>query len=348
MRQRGNRPRTDPRTDALGAVIFDRDRTGVSHPREQEIRPLSLDNHWRDRVSLKMLRYFHAVASHGHFSRAAERLNVSKSPLSAQIRELESLLGVALFDRHTRQVSLTPTGHLLLTECTLLFDMLESSLNRVVQAGRRERNQIRIGLISTVFWAGFGEVIRQCHQRYPELQISFTELSPERQKQALLSREIDLGLARFADTINIHPLLAESLYRESMIVVVSDEHPLRDRKRISLTELAGEAFVLMSRTNSASTNLIINSCLMEGFYPRLNQEVVEPNTLMAVVATSQQVALVPASYSRQKWPHVRFIRLQQAIPADLCVLYASSDEAPPAATALRHVIDTMDELINEG
>ncbi|MDA6077533.1 LysR family transcriptional regulator [Edwardsiella anguillarum] len=188
VRRSGNRPRTDPRTDALGAAIFDRDRTGVPHPREQESRPLSLDNHWRDRVSLKMLRYFHAVASHGHFSRAAERLNVSKSPLSAQIRELESLLGAALFDRHTRQVSLTPTGHLLLAECTLLFDMLESSLNRVVQAGRRERNQIRIGLISTVFWAGFGEVIRQCHQCYPELQISFTELSPERQKQALLSR----------------------------------------------------------------------------------------------------------------------------------------------------------------
>ncbi|WP_370546540.1 hypothetical protein NMD73_07040 [Edwardsiella tarda] len=67
-----------------------------------------------------------------------------------------------------------------------------------------------------------------------------------------------------------------------------------------------------------------------------------------MVVASQQVALVPASYSRQKWPHVRFIRLQQAIPADLCVLYASTDEAPPAATALRHIIDTMDELINKG
>ncbi|MGN5289241.1 LysR family transcriptional regulator [Aeromonas sp. 11P] len=305
---------------------------------------MALDCHWRDRVTLKMLRYFHAVASHGHFSRAAQQLNVSKSPLSAQIKELESLLGLALFERHTRQVSLTATGRLLQAECTLLFDVLESGLNRVVQAGRMEHNQIRIGLVSSIFWAGFGEVIRQCHQRYPEFEITFTELSPELQKQALTRKEIDLGLARFADTVNIHPLLAETVYRESMVLVVSDEHPLRDRKLVSLPELAGEQFVLMSRTNSSSTDLIINACLVEGFYPHLNQEVVEPNTLMAVVATSQQVALVPASYARQKWPHVRFIRLEQAIPADLCVLCAPPGDGQSAA--IRHFIDTMSEQMN--
>ncbi|CAJ1894876.1 TPA: LysR family transcriptional regulator [Aeromonas hydrophila] len=307
---------------------------------------MALDSHWRDRVTLKMLRYFHAVASQGHFSRAALQLNVSKSPLSAQIKELESLLGLALFERHTRQVSLTATGRLLQAECALLFDVLESGLNRVVQAGRMERNQIRIGLVSSIFWAGFGEVIRQCHQRHPEFEITFTELSPERQKQALSRKEIDLGLARFADTVNIHPLLAETIYRESMVLVVSDEHPLRDRKLVSLPELAGEPFVLMSRANSSSTDLIINACLVEGFYPHLNQEVVEPNTLMAVVATSLQVALVPASYARQKWPHVRFIRLEQAIPADLCVLYAPPGDGQPAAVAIRHFIDTMSAQMN--
>lgn len=308
---------------------------------------MSLDSQWRDRVTLKMLRYFHEVARCGHFSRAAEQLNVSKSPLSAQIKELEAVLGLTLFERHTRQVSLTPGGHLLLGECERLFDVLEGGLNRVVQAGRLARNQIRIGLVSSIFWAGFGEVIRQCHRLHPEYEISFTELSPERQKQALVSKEIDLGLARFADTLNIHPLQAESVYREPMVLLVSDEHPLRDRKRVSLPELAGERFVLMSRANSASTDLIIDSCLTEGFYPRLHQEVIEPNTLMAVVATSQQVALVPASYARQRWPHVRFVRLEQAIPADLCVLYAPQMAGQPAAPVIRQFIDTMIRQMNQ-
>lgn len=307
---------------------------------------MSLDSQWRDRVTLKMLRYFHEVARLGHFSRAAEQLNVSKSPLSAQIKELETVLGLTLFERHTRQVHLTPTGRLLMDECSLLFDVLESGLNKVVQAGRMERNQIRIGLVSSIFWAGFGEVIRQCHRLHPEYEISFTELSPEKQKQALANKEIDLGLARFADTFNIHPLRAESVYRESMMLAVSDEHPLRDRKRISLTELAGERFVLMSRANSASTDLIIDSCLMEGFYPQLTQEVVEPNTLMAVVATSQQVALAPASYAHQKWPHVRFVRLEQAIPADVCVLYAPQTADAPVSPVIRDFIDTMSQQMN--
>ncbi|MGY3858009.1 LysR family transcriptional regulator [Aeromonas intestinalis] len=307
---------------------------------------MSLDSHWRERVTLKMLRYFHEVARSGHFSRAAEQLNVSKSPLSAQIKELETVLGLTLFERHTRQVSLTPTGRRLMEECTLLFDVLESGLNKVVQAGRMEHNQIRIGLVSSIFWAGFGEVIRQCHRLHPEYEITFTELSPEKQKLALANKEIDLGLARFADTFNIHPLQAESVYPESMMLAVSDEHPLRDRKRVSLTELTGERFVLMSRANSASTDLIINACLMEGFYPQLNQEVVEPNTLMAVVATSQQVALAPASYAHQKWPHVRFVRLEQPIPADVCVLYAPEEAGKPIAPVLRDFIDTMSQQMN--
>ncbi|WP_349917608.1 LysR family transcriptional regulator [Aeromonas veronii] len=307
---------------------------------------MSLDSHWRERVTLKMLRYFHEVARCGHFSRAAEQLNVSKSPLSAQIKELETVLGLTLFERHTRQVSLTPTGRRLMEECALLFDVLESGLNKVVQAGRMEHNQIRIGLVSSIFWAGFGEVIRQCHRLHPEYEITFTELSPEKQKLALANKEIDLGLARFADTFNIHPLQAESVYPESMMLAVSDEHPLRDRKRVSLTELTGERFVLMSRANSASTDLIINACLMEGFYPQLNQEVVEPNTLMAVVATSQQVALAPASYAHQKWPHVRFVRLEQPIPADVCVLYAPEEAGKPIAPVLRDFIDTMSQQMN--
>lgn len=307
---------------------------------------MSLDSLWRDRVTLKMLRYFHKVARCGHFSRAAEQLNVSKSPLSAQIKELETVLGLTLFERHTRQVHLTATGRLLMDECTLLFDVLESGLNKVVQAGRMELNQIRIGLVSSIFWAGFGEVIRQCHRLHPEYEISFTELSPEKQKQALASKEIDIGLARFADTFNIHPLQAESVYREPMVLAVSDEHPLRDRKRVSLTELAGERFVLMSRANSASTDLIIDSCLMEGFYPQLTQEVVEPNTLMAVVATSQQVALAPASYAHQKWPHVRFVRLEQAIPADVCVLYLPQGVGEPVSPVIRDFIDTMSRQMN--
>ena len=70
------------------------------------------------------------------------------------------------------------------------------------------------------------------------------------------------------------------------------------------------------------------------------------STLMAVVATSQQVALVPASYARQKWPHVRFIRLEQGIPADLCVLHAPPLAGQPATTAIRHFIDTMSEQMN--
>tara|TARA_R110000851_G_scaffold67191_3_gene151587 strand:- start:8929 stop:9858 length:930 start_codon:yes stop_codon:yes gene_type:complete len=285
------------------------------------------ENVLNGRITLKMLRYFYAVSQCMHFGQAAEQLNISTSPLSAQIKALESVLDVTLFERTTRHVQLTEVGLILKQECALLFDMFRDSVNKVAKAGRELDNTINIGLMSSVFWTGFGTVLREFKKRYPQYTFNFIELSPEMQKQALSEHRIDIGLARFADTRNIYPLSERLLYAEPMCVLVSDEHALKMKQSLSMDELINQEFVFMKRTNSASTDMIIERLLASGFYPKVTQEVIEPTTLMAVVATSTMVSIVPQSYSQHQWHNVCFIPLKESIQADIYAIYDSRSES---------------------
>src|SRR6185312_12194252 len=89
-----------------------------------------------DAVETRELRYFVAVAEELHFGRAAERLAMAQPPLSRAIRDLERQLGVRLFERTTRQVSLTPAGEVLLRDARTALDAVSAAGRRAQQAGR--------------------------------------------------------------------------------------------------------------------------------------------------------------------------------------------------------------------
>lgn len=273
------------------------------------------------RISLKMLRYFYEVACCGQFTRAAEQLSVTKSPLSSQIKELEQLLGVSLFERHTRLVVLTAAGRQMKLECERVFGTLESGLYRVQQVEREQSGTLNIGLMSSIFWAGFGDALQQIKTSFPDCRYTMLEMAPEKQIQGLLTGQIDLGLVRYADTQNVAPLSCTILFSETMWVAMSAQNPLHACSTLSLSQLAGEKMVMLSRDNSASTAMIVQSCRQQGFLPDIVQEVVEPNTVLAIVSTSDSLSLVPASYRHLRWGNVCFIPLRETIRADICAVY---------------------------
>ena len=102
-----------------------------------------------DRLNYHHLRYFREVAREGHLTRAAERLNLSQSALSAQIRQLEDRLGHALFDRRGRQLILTEAGRIALDHAERIFGTGEELLAALGDGGRRAR-PLRVGALSTL------------------------------------------------------------------------------------------------------------------------------------------------------------------------------------------------------
>lgn len=96
------------------------------------------------------LRYFWAVAKEGHLTRAAQRLNVSQSALSAQIKKLEHQLGHALFERRGRRLVLSPAGQTAMTYCDTIFSSGDALLRRLTEGGAEDQPVLRVGALSTL------------------------------------------------------------------------------------------------------------------------------------------------------------------------------------------------------
>ncbi|MCL6270828.1 LysR family transcriptional regulator [Sansalvadorimonas sp. 2012CJ34-2] len=273
------------------------------------------------RLTLRMLRYFYAVAENEHFGHAAEELNISKSPLSTKIKELEDALETTLFIRDSRNVRLTPTGELLKSECRKIFDVMNASVNNVIRAERNQNNTLNIGIVSSAFWTNFLSMVKNFKTNQPDCELKFIEMSPAEQKLALKENRIDIGISRYADTHNISPLSSKKITEEKMCVAVSDEHSLKNRKVVRLDEIRNEQMVAMNKNQSDQTDLVISACLEAGFHPDIYHEVKEPHTALAFVVSNQSITIVPSSFKFHKWSHIRFLALKEYIPAGLYALY---------------------------
>lgn len=291
-----------------------------------------------ERVTLKMLRYFYEVAHTKHFTKAADNLNITNSPLSNRIKELEDLLNVKLFERDSRNVTLTEAGRMLEAKCQLIFKTLDVSLSQVQQVGLNQRNILRVGVVSSAFWGGFDQHLQRFHQQHDGYYADIFDLNPEKQKKHLSEKKIDIGIVRFADTLNIYPYQSVSLGKDEFVVAVSQQHELADKALLRLQDLRACEFAFMSLANSASANFIINACLQEGFSPNISKQVVEPSTLMAYVANSHTVTLVPSTFARHHWSGICFVKLKESLRADLCLIHDSKQESEVKEAFIRTLL----------
>jgi DNA-binding transcriptional LysR family regulator len=187
-------------------------------------------------LEVRQLRYFVAVAEELHFGRAAARLDMAQPPLSRAIRALERQLGVALFERTTRQVTLTPAGQSLLHDAHTALEAITAAAHRARRAGSRSP-RLRIALKADVD----GGLLPQILDAYsaeaaavpPQLVLGrFGE-----QPQALREGRADVGLVLYP--FDERGLECEPLLTEPVLLAVAATDPLASRTRLCLADLAG-------------------------------------------------------------------------------------------------------------
>lgn len=280
-----------------------------------------LDPLANSRIRLRMLRYFQVLANELHFGRAAARLNISQPPLSVQIKELEDILGVCLFDRSSRKVVLTRAGLVLKKEVDRILHTTEQSLNHVRQIGRSEKQLINIGVIGSALWGPLLSRMKDFRHENSGVNWSLHELGQHEQTEALLARTIDIAINR---NVIPHPepkIRCQLLARERISVAVHENDPLCERRKISLTELAEHPFISLAFAHSDFAHQVYRHCLDLGISPLITHQVFEPQTALALVSTGNGVTLLPESCSLIHWPGVAFLPLEEVIPADLYALW---------------------------
>ncbi len=278
------------------------------------------------RTDLKLLRYFLAVAEELHFGRAAARLHMSQPPLSLHIKELESQLNTPLFIRHSRSVTLTPAGRVLMEEARALIAQANRMLAKVEQIGRGEAGRITLGMVGTALWGGVRPAIHRFMKDNPQVEIAFKEKSPGMQQVLLERGELDVGIWRMVATPP-PGFTSQRLHQAAFLVALPGDHPLCSMETIPLAALRDESFITLPRQHS-DWAFLLKICSQAGFEPHITREVVEPQTILALISMGLGVTLMADSYAQMHWPDVVFRPLASHIAADLYVVYDQQQVTP--------------------
>jgi LysR family hydrogen peroxide-inducible transcriptional activator len=194
-------------------------------------------------MNLRDLRYFVALADTRHFGKAAERSFVSQPTLSAQIKKLETYLGVQLIERQPRKVTLTDTGAKILP---LARRILQES-DEIVSMARNEHDplsgKLKLGLIPTIGPYLLPLVTRKLRKQLPRMKLMLYEHQTQPLLEKLRAGDIDLGI--LALPVPLDGLEARPLYLENFTLAVPTHNPLAKRAHIKLDDLNGETLLLL-------------------------------------------------------------------------------------------------------
>ncbi|MCG8710612.1 LysR family transcriptional regulator [Brenneria sp. 4F2] len=288
-------------------------------------------------INFRLLHYFRIVAEEMNFTQAAHRLNMSQPPLSKHIKELEDQLGVTLFLRTTRTMSLTPAGSKLLSCVKNLVDQAHISLREVQQLGRGEAGHMVVGAVGTAVWGALMQTLQQFTQRFQYATWSLNELTPVEQLSALRQRHIDIAVWREAASQSLPGMACQLLAREDFMVALPRSHPLANGRSIPFDVLKRESFIVLPSQERNLGLQVRNLCLKYGFSPAIAHQVNEPQTALALVAEGYGITLLPASYGRIAWPGVQFCPLLNPPSADLYVIY-DPYATPPLVQKFLHMV----------
>ncbi|WP_447746236.1 LysR substrate-binding domain-containing protein [Enterobacter asburiae] len=258
-------------------------------------------------MELRHLRYFVVVAETLHFSRAAELLHMAQPPLSRQIKMLEDELGVTLLNRTKRTMALTEAGTSFLVRAREILSLAEKAKIEAGSFSSGESGSLHIGFSASVpLMPLFTHAISLFNQRYPGVKLTLEEMASGDQQTALLSQQLDAGFIR-AESLPESALLVRELSRENLQLALNEFHPLADSETISLSQLAGERFILCSgHTHTGLMAYTLSLCRRAGFEPNVGQKVHEMTTLSGLVAAGMGVALVPAAMNAVRPEGIRY------------------------------------------
>jgi DNA-binding transcriptional LysR family regulator len=289
-------------------------------------------------MNLRQLRYFTVLAEELHFRRAAERLNITQSPLTLAIQELERELGGRLFHRTQRRVELTEAGAAFRIGAREVLDKMQASLQMTRDLLSGEPRRLRLGLTAGAGLLPFlATTIQRFHIAHPDVRLTLHELPCDEQPKALQSRELDACVIRMP--LTCEPAWAGStrLLRDRLVVVMHRDHPLRSRSALTVADLEHEPFIVHPKSpGGALREIVVQLCARRSFSPRIVQETGDVATILGLCAARQGIAIVPSELSRIDMPDAHFAPLADEDAAtDVYLTFREADRDPRVASLCR-------------
>ncbi|MBN2646113.1 MAG: LysR family transcriptional regulator [Desulfuromonadaceae bacterium] len=196
-------------------------------------------------MDLRQIKTFMAVAQSRNFTRAAEALCLAQPAVSISVAKLEEELGLTLFNRQGRQVSLTAEGETFLRHAQRIFADLSNAEREMSELRELSCGEVRVGIPPMMSSYYFPRVIHAFRAAYPKLQLSVMGEGAGRIQQLIRGGEIDLGV--IAGSRIPEGLEARCFLREEVVACVPVDHPFARRDSIRLEELWSEPLILFKQ-----------------------------------------------------------------------------------------------------
>jgi DNA-binding transcriptional LysR family regulator len=278
-------------------------------------------------MELRHLRYFTAVADTLNFRRAAERVHIEQSPLSQQIKNLERELGVDLFTRTKRQVSLTHAGMIFLRDAKGILDKAEEATERVRRASKGAVGSLSIAYLTSMTNAYFTALIHHFQSQFPNVDVSLNDMLPSAILDALTQGTVDVGLMR--GVFDTEEFTVEELWREPLIVALPKNHPLATRKKLTGELLAKEPFILTPDEGAMGYNDVVRMfCRSHGFNPIVRAEANQMQAIIWQVHLGMGLSLIPKSLRQFRRDNVVYRDLVQAPTVAAKMVYRKNGDSP--------------------
>jgi DNA-binding transcriptional LysR family regulator len=268
-------------------------------------------------MDLRQLRYFVAVAEELHFSRAAARLNLAQSALSAQIRSLEDEVGGPLLVRSTRRVSLTPAGEALLSDARELLASAEVALRRARSLALGELGVLRIAALGPAPGGILAPVLDRFGTRHPRVRVEMRTLAFSELVEGLRTGRADVAF--LYEPIDEPDLITTPLLTEPRVAVLPASHRLADRQWVTPADLRAETFI--THPDSVPLQWRDFWVLVDeiGERPRVSPRTTDTlDEWLHLIGRGVGIDTCPALISRYySWPEVSFVPLREAAPAEM-------------------------------
>ncbi len=198
-------------------------------------------------ISDHALRCFLALADTGQFTGAAERCHLTQSALSQLISRLEERVGVALFHRDSRSVTLTGEGHRLAESARRSVNELDLAITDLRDISTLQTGSVSLAAVPSLAVMWLPQVLRRFHARYPGIRLQLHDESSAQCHELGRQGIVDFALNSHPDTP--HEMQAQLLFEESLYLVCPPDHALARRKLVSAGDLAGVRFLHLKGTD---------------------------------------------------------------------------------------------------
>ncbi len=274
-------------------------------------------------MEIRQLEYFVAVAEEANFTRAAERVHISQSGVSAQIRQLEQDLGVTLIDRSGRTATLTTAGTAALGHARAVLASADAVRQAADEMTGLLRGRLVIGMVTACTVAGLFDALASFHLAHPGVEITLIEDNSDQLIERVRTGAADLALVGSAGTppdgLDALPIVSERL-----VAAVAPGHPLAKRQRVKLADL-GEYPIVSLPQGTGIRTVFDQACAAKGMRPKIALQASAPTAVADLATRGLGIAVLSQSMARHPDSRLKALAIEDVrTPAVLSLIWTAT------------------------